>query len=226
MGVGFVYTFIGLVLFLTGVNVGFMPAGQFILSGSDIIKTSYRWILIPIGMVIGYFIVVAEPSVHVLNRQVEEITNGVLSQKVMMRCLSIGISGSVGIAMLRVLTGISILWFLVPGYVLALALAFMVPKMFTGIAFDSGAVASGPMAATFLLPFVVGACESLGGNVLTDAFGTVALVALTPTITIQLLGLIYKQKTKVENLVEIDDNISTQDDIIDYESYEGAISNE
>ena len=147
-------------------------------------------------MLIGYFLVTAEPAVHVLNRQVESITNGGISQRAMMLSLSIGVAVSIGLAMLRVLTGISIFVLLVPGYLCAIGLSFVVPKIFTAIAFDSGGVASGPMTATFLLPFAMGACETLGGNVVTDAFGVVAMVAMTPLITIQLLGLVYQLKLK------------------------------
>ena len=146
----------------------------------------------PIGMLIGYFIVKAEPAVYVLTEQVEELTSGAISAKAMGMSLSIGVALSLGLAMVRVLTGISILWFLLPGYAVALGLTFFVPKIFTAIAFDSGGVASGPMTATFLLPFSMGACEALGGNVVTDAFGVVAMVAMTPLITIQILGLIYQ----------------------------------
>ena len=134
----------------------------------------------------------------VLNKQVEEITGGAISQKVMMAGLSIGMSVSLGLSMVRVLTGVSLLWFLVPGYALALGLSFLVPKIFTAIAFDSGGVASGPMTATFLLPFAMGACEALGGNVLTDAFGIVAMVAMTPLVAIQVLGLVYQKKSALE----------------------------
>ena len=147
-------------------------------------------------MLIGYFLVTAEPAVHVLNKQVETITNGGVSQRAMMLSLSIGVACSVGLAMLRVLTGISIYWMLIPGYLAALILTFFVPKIFTGIAFDSGGVASGPMTTTFLLPFAMGACEAVGGNVLTDAFGIVAMVAMTPLLTIQALGILYKHKQK------------------------------
>lgn len=191
---GFVYTYIGLVLFLTGVNVGFMPAGQFI--GASLGGSAQKFLLIPIGMVMGYFIVAAEPAVHVLNKQVEEVSNGSISARSMKLGLSIGVAVSVGIAMLRILTGISIMWFLVPGYVLSLALSFYVPKMYTGIAFDSGGVASGPMTATFLLPFAMGACTAVGGDILTDAFGIVAMVAMTPLITIQTLGLASELRKK------------------------------
>ena len=184
---GLIYTYIGLVLFLTGVNVGFMPAGQLI--GASIAADSRSWLLAPIGMLMGYFIVAAEPAVHVLIRQVEEVSMGAVSQAAMRRALSIGVAVSVGIAMVRVLTGISILWFLIPGYLFALVLTFFVPQMFTGIAFDAGGVASGPMTATFLLPFAMGACQSVGGDLMTDAFGLVAMVAMTPLVTIQLMGL-------------------------------------
>lgn len=190
--VGLVYTYVGLVLFLTGVNVGFMPAGNYL--GQTIAALPYRYIIIPIGMIIGYFIVKAEPAVFVLTKQVEEITSGAISSKAMGTSLSIGVSLSIGIAMLRVLTGISIMWFIIPGYAIALVLTFFVPKIFTAIAFDSGGVASGPMTATFLLPFAMGACEVTGGNILTDAFGVVAMVAMTPLITIQILGVVFRVK--------------------------------
>lgn len=192
ISIGLIYTYMGLVLFLTGVNVGFMPAGNFL--GQTIASLSYAWIIIPIGMIIGYFIVMAEPAVFVLTKQVEELTDGAISAKAMGLSLSIGVSVSVGLAMIRVLTGISILWFLVPGYFIALALTFRVPKLFTAIAFDSGGVASGPMTATFLLPFAMGACTTLGGNIITDAFGIVAMVAMTPLITIQIMGMVFKWK--------------------------------
>lgn len=145
-------------------------------------------------MIKGYFIVLAEPAVFVLTRQVEEMTSGAISAKAMGTSLSVGVAVSVGLAMIRVLTGISILWFLVPSYLIALVLTFFVPKIFTAIAFDSGGVASGPMTATFLLPFAMGACEALGGNIITDAFGIVAMVAMTPLITIQTMGVIFKIK--------------------------------
>lgn len=188
--VGMGYTYLGLVLFLTGVNVGFMPAGNYlgqVLAGGD-----FKWLTVPIGMLIGYFIVLAEPAVIVLTHQVEEITSGSIAAGPMRLALSVGVSVSLGLAMIRVLTGISILWFLVPGYAIALILSFKVPKIFTAIAFDSGGVASGPMTATFLLSFAIGACVSMGGNIVADAFGVVAMVAMTPLITIQILGLIYK----------------------------------
>lgn len=192
---GLVYTYIGLVTFLTGVNVGFMPAGQLI--GAAIAGGEAPFLLIPIGMLMGYFIVAAEPAVHVLIKQVEEVSMGSISQGAMKQGLSIGVALSIGIAMLRVLTGISILWFLIPGYAISLALTFFVPQLFTGVAFDAGGVASGPMTATFLLPFAMGACEEAGGNLMTDAFGLVALVAMTPLVTIQLLGLAGRVKRKL-----------------------------
>ena len=194
--IGLIYTYIGLVLFLTGVNVGFMPVGTEL--GRTLASLPYRWCIVPIGMVIGYFIVMAEPAVHVLTHQVEEMTSGAIPAKAMSISLSAGVAISLGLAMVRVLTGLSILWFLVPGYAAAIAMSFFVPKMFTAIAFDSGGVASGPMTATFLLPFAIGACQAVGGDIVRDAFGIVAMVAMTPLITIQVLGLLYRfggQKT-------------------------------
>lgn len=191
--VGFGYTYIGLVLFLCGANVGFAPVGAYL--GKELAGLSLRWILVPIGALIGYYIVKAEPAIQVLNHQVEAVTNGAISVKMMNHCMQIGVAASVGLAMLRVLTGISIQWFVIPGYIIALVLSRMVPDIFIGIAFDSGGVASGPMTSTFLLPLSIGVCEALGGNLMTDAFGVVALVALTPLIAIQLMGLVYKLKT-------------------------------
>jgi len=184
---GLAYTYLGLVLFLCGVNVGFMPAGQ--LLGATIASGAHPWLLIPIGMLIGYYIVKAEPAVTVLNKQVEEISNGSISHTSMALAMSVGVCVSVGLAMVRVLTGLNILFLLIPGYAIALILTFLVPPMFTGVAFDSGGVASGPMTATFLLPFAMGACTALGGDIMTDAFGIVAMVAMTPLVTIQVMGL-------------------------------------
>lgn len=214
--VGIAYTYVGLVLFLTGVNVGFMPAGNYL--GDAIAKLPYNWVLIPIGMVVGYFIVAAEPAVHVLNKQVEEVTGGAIPQRAMSLSLSIGVAVSVGLAMTRVLTGISILWFLLPGYAVALILSRKVPKIFTAIAFDSGGVASGPMTATFLLPFAMGACSALGGDVLTDAFGIVAMVAMTPLVAIQCLGAVYQWRLR--HTVEVtaaEISSMSSEDIIDFD---------
>lgn len=208
ISVGIVYTFIGLVLFLTGVNVGFLPAGNYL--GRQLASLDYNWILVPISMVIGYFIISAEPAVYVLNRQVEEITEGAISERSMQLSLSIGVAISLGLSMIRVLTGISIMWFLLPGYSIAIGLSFFVPKIFTSIAFDSGGVASGPLTSTFLLPLAMGASSAVGGNIVTDAFGIIAMVAMTPLITIQVLGLYYNIKSgRGETLsdAELDDEI-------------------
>lgn len=192
--IGFVYTYIGLVLFLCGVNVGFAPVGT--LLGRELASLSQKWLIVPIGMLIGYYIVKAEPAIQILNHQVEGITNGLIFSSSMNRCLSIGVAASIGIAMFRVLTGIPIHWIIIPGYIVALIMSRFVPKIFVGIAFDSGGVASGPMTTTFLLPLCIGVCEALGGNIMTDAFGVVALVALTPLIAVQLMGVRYMMKNK------------------------------
>ena len=207
MSVGFLYTYIGLVLFLTGANVGFMPAGRLI--GAKIASGNFKYLLIPIGMLMGYFVVSAEPAVHSLKKQVSEITNGAISQKSVAL-----VSFSVGIAMLRILTGISIMPFLIGGYVISLVISFYVPHIYTGIAFDSGGVASGPMTSTFMLPFAMGACEAIGGNVMTDAFGIVAMIAMTPLITIQVLGL-YERKQHKKMMEKIHTEVSMiKDDIL------------
>lgn len=194
MMVGFVYTIFGLILFLTGVNIGFAPVGS--LLGSGIAGSSFKWLLLPIGVVIGYYIVKAEPAVQVLNKQVEDLTGGTITHRMMNTALSIGVAGAVALAMIRVLTGINIYWIIIPGYVIALVLSRFVPSVFVGIAFDSGGVASGPMTSTFLLPMAMGACSAIGGNVMTDAFGVVALVAMAPLIAIQIMGLIYVRRSK------------------------------
>lgn len=217
ISVGVVYTYVGLVIFLTGVNVGFLPAGNFI--GKSLGLLDNNWILVPVGMVMGFFIVAAEPAVHVLNKQVEDVTGGAISKRAMLVSLSLGVAISIGIAMIRVLKGVSIWYFIVPGYTIALILTFFVPPIFTGIAFDSGGVASGPMTATFMLPFSMGASEAAGGNILTDAFGLVAMVAMTPLITIQILGVVYKIKLKLNENVkeEIIKEAEEDTEIIDFE---------
>lgn len=215
MFVGFLYTIIGLILFLTGVNVGFAPVGS--LLGSSLAEQSWRWILIPIGALIGYYIVKAEPAVQVLNKQVEDVTNGAISREAMNLCLSIGVSASVALALLRVLTGVSIYWLLIPGYIAALILTKFVPKVFVGIAFDSGGVASGPMTSTFLLPLAMGACTAIGGNVVTDAFGVVAMVAMAPLIAIQIMGVLYRMKLKETASIPVAAADIDDDEILEFE---------
>ena len=192
IGFGLIYTYFGLVIFITGVSVGFLPAGVFI--GETLGGLDYNWILVPLGAIMGFFIVQAEPAVHVLVEEVEAMTGGAIPRNVMRSAFSISIAISVCLAMIRVLTGLSIWWIIVPGYAFALILTKFSPKIFTAVAFDSGAVASGPMTATFILPFTMGVCEAAGGNVMMDAFGVVALVAMTPLFTVQAVGLIYKRK--------------------------------
>ena len=192
--VGILYTYVGLVLFLTGVNVGFSPLGDVL--GAALTEGWRIWLLIPLAMLMGWFIINAEPAVHILNKQVEDLSAGAISARAMGMSLSIAVSAAGGLAMLRVITGIPILYFLIPGYFIALALSFFVPRTFTAIAFDSGGVASGPLTATFMLPFAMGACQALGGNVMTDAFGLVALVAMMPLITVQVMGAIYVVKSR------------------------------
>ena len=178
--IGTVYTYVGLVLFLSGVNIGFLPMGDTL--GRIIGGSVWRWTLVPLGMLLGYL------------EQVEQVTSGAVAKDVMMKTMSIGVSVSLGLAMLRMLLGFSIWWLLIPGYALALGLTFFVDPIFTAIAFDSGGVASGPMTAAFILPLFMGACGALGGNILEDAFGVVAMVAMTPLVAIQGLGLVYRSK--------------------------------
>ena len=215
IGSGFLYTYAGLVMFLTGANVGFMPAGKLI--GEEIAGSSYKYLLIPVGMLVGYFIVAAEPAVHVLKKQVEEISSGRITQTSIGIGLSVGVAVSVGIAMLRILTGIPLMWFMIPGYAISLLISFFVPPLYTGVAFDSGGVASGPMTTTFLLPFAVGACSAVGGNLLTDAFGIVAMVAMTPLITIQVIGLYAQMKHRAQRRRTADQLSRVDDGILYYD---------
>lgn len=190
--IGVLYTLIGLSLFLTGANVGFYPVGKMI--GFSLAETSYNWVLIPVGVLVGCFIVAAEPAIVVLNEKVEEISGGTIKKRTMLISLMAAIGIAIGLAMIRALYHVSIWWMIAPGYIIAIVLSFFVPKVFTAIAFDSGGVASGPMTSAFLLPFVIGACSAIGGNILTDAFGVIAMVAMMPLVTIQVVGLIAKIK--------------------------------
>ncbi|TQI67099.1 DUF1538 domain-containing protein [Clostridium sp. KNHs216] len=209
--VGIVYTLVGLSVFLTGVNIGFMPAGTYL--GRSIASLPYRWILIPLSAVIGCCVVFAEPAVHVLNNQVEDITSGAISGRMMMVGLSIGVGLALALAMIRIMTHTSIWFFLLPGYAIALAMTFFSPKIFTAIAFDSGGVAAGTMAAAFLLPFASGACDALGGNIMTDAFGIIAMVAMMPIITVQAIGIIYRIKLDRAEKAEEADNVLPEEGV-------------
>jgi hypothetical protein len=187
IGLGVVFTYIGLVMFLTGVNVGFMPIGYKL--GYELAQLN-QGILVLLGLVMGVLVVLAEPAIHVLNQQVEEVTGGYVSKKSMMLGLCIGVGSSIALSMIRIIFDFSIVYYVIPGYFLSLALSLFVPPVYTAIAFDSGGVASGPMTSGFILPFATGVCVCLQGEdaVLRDAFGVVAVVAMTPLITIQLLG--------------------------------------
>ena len=210
--IGVLYTYVGLVFFLLGVNVGFLPVGSYL--GEVLGSLDYNWIVVPIGMVIGYFVVAAEPAVHVLTKQVYEITSGAIPKKALRISLMLGVAVSVGLAMLRIVLNIPIMYFLIPGYLIALFLTFFVPNIFTAIAFDSGGVASGAMTASFLLPLALGVCTATGGNIATEGFGVVAMVAMTPLITIQILGLVFKIKSAKLKKVEGPIAVETED-IID-----------
>ena len=191
---GILYTYVGLVLFLTGVNVGFSSLGAQL--GGAIVLSDAKYLLVPLSALLGWFIISAEPAVAVLEKQIETVSAGAISGRTIKISLSAAIAVAMGISALRVLTGISILWFLVPGYIIAITLSFFVPDIYTAIAFDSGGVASGPMTATFMLQFFMGASTASGGSVLRDAFGVVAMVAMMPLISIQTVGFVYERKAK------------------------------
>ncbi len=211
ISVGTAITYIGLVVFLTSVHVGFMPVG--FKMGSELAKTSPVAISVA-GFVLGLVVVLAEPAVHVLNKQVEEITDGTVSKKSMMIALSVGVGLSICLSVIRIIFGFSVLYYLVPGYLISLGLSFFVPKIYTAIAFDSGGVASGPLTSTFILPFAIGACATMGGDILSDAFGIVAMVAMTPLITIQMLGFTAISKKRVSEKLAMKRILGEDDDHI------------
>lgn len=208
---GITYTFVGLVLFLSAVELAFMPIGFKL--GTQLAAHN-PWIMIGFAFILGNVVVLAEPAVQVLNKQVEEITGGEVSKRQMMIALSVGVGVSIGLSLLRVHYGFSLLYYLVPGYLLSLGLSFMVPKLYTAIAFDSGGVASGPLTSSFILPMVIGACVSMQGApaVLDFAFGVVAMVAMTPLITIQSLGfksvlsVQYRKTVRMRRILKADED--------------------
>ena len=207
---GILYTYLGLIIFLTSVNVGFMPIGY--KMGMELAKNPT--LLAIFGFIIGLVVVLAEPAVHVLNKQVEDITDGTVSKKSMLLALSIGVGISICLSMIRIIFDFSILYYLIPGYFISLGLSFFVPKMYTAIAFDSGGVASGPLTSTFILPFAVGACSVVLGDssIMSNAFGIVAMVAMTPLITIQLLGFRAIMSKRVREKLEMSRILNDDDD--------------
>jgi hypothetical protein len=214
IAVGTIYTYLGLVLFLASANIGFMPTGYLI--GVSLTENVSLLAIVIIGLAMGFFVVSAEPAVFVLKEQVENVTDGAISGRALGMGLSIGVALSVGLSVLRIIKGFSILYIVIPGYIFALVMSFFVPPLFTAISFDSGTVASGPLAATFILPFAIGVCEGLGGNIFTDAFGVVAVIALMPVVTMQIFGIIYAIKMrfalKKSAIAQVDDSIIDYDD--------------
>ena len=210
IGVGVLFTYAGLVIFLTGVNVGFMPIGYKL--GTQL-SALHPALLVVIGLVVGVLVVLAEPAIHVLNAQVEDVTGGYVTKKSMMIGLCIGVGAAIALSVVRIIFDFSLVYYIIPGYFISLALSLFVPPVYTAIAFDSGGVASGPMTSGFILPFAVGVCVSLQGSdaVLRDGFGVVALVAMAPLITIQLLGFKaivsnnVKEKRAMKRILDADD---------------------
>ncbi len=210
IGIGILYTFVGLLIFFTSVHLGFMPIGFKI--GQELANFSTP-LLVVFSFIIGLVVVLAEPAVHVLNNQVEQVTDGAISKKSMLIALSLGVGLSIGLSVIRIVFDFSLLYYLIPGYIISLGLSLFVPKIYTAIAFDSGGVASGPLTASFILPFATGACSVLCGEskVLELAFGIVAMVAMTPLITIQVLGFRaiasakVKAKLNIKRIVGADD---------------------
>ena len=210
IAVGIVFTYAGLVIFLTGVNVGFMPIGYKI--GCELAKWNQGFLVL-FGLMVGMLVVLAEPAIHVLNQQVEEVTGGLITKRSMLLGLCAGVGISIALSMIRIIFDFSLVYYLIPGYFLSLALSLFVPPVYTAIAFDSGGVASGPMTSGFILPFITGVCVVTQGAdaVLRDAFGVVAMVAMTPLITIQLLGFRaiiverIKERRAMRRILDADD---------------------
>ena len=213
IAVGIGYTFFGLVIFLTAVSVGFMPIGYKL--GTELANL-HPAVLVISGLILGMVVVLAEPAVHVLNKQVEDITSGSVSKTSMMVALSLGVGVSLALSMLRIIFDFSILYYVIPGYLLSLGLSFFVPGIYTAIAFDSGGVASGPLTSGFILPLAIGACCVLQGEgkVLSDGFGIVAMVAMTPLITIQFLGFRAVIHKKVRDRIAMKRILSADDEQI------------
>ena len=210
IGIGVFYTFFGLVIFLSAVAIGFVPIGYKL--GVRLAQNS-EWLFIGFAFLLGLTVVLAEPAIHVLNRQVESVTGGAVKKKSMLIALSIGVGVAIALSAIRVVFDFSILYYLVPGYFISLGLSFFVPKLYTAIAFDSGGVASGPLTSSFILPFIIGACSILQGQgaILTDAFGLVAMVAMTPLITIQALGFSAIMKKHVRERIAMKRILSADD---------------
>ncbi len=207
--IGVAYTFFGLVVFLTAVEVGFMPVG--FKMGAQL-AAQQEWVMVLFAFLLGFTVVLAEPAIHVLNKQVETVTGGTVSKRSMLIALSVGVGVSIALSVIRIVFDFSVLYYLIPGYFLSLGLSFFVPKLYTAIAFDSGGVASGPLTSTFILPFVIGVCFVLNeSSILTNAFGLVAMVAMTPLITIQSLGFKavvtkrVKEKIAMKRILDADD---------------------
>lgn len=205
---GFVFAFLGLVLFLQGVNIGFMPVGEYI--GKTLGATSYNWILIPIGFILGLVVTIAEPGVKVLNIEVEKFSGGYINKKIMLGFLSIGVGIAVTLSMIKILTGISLWYFIVPGYIAAFILTKYTNKTFVAIAFDSGGVTTGPMIITFISSLSIGFASVIpGGNPILDGFGTTALVALIPVLSVLILGYLYDKKEKeTQKTYETENNLT------------------
>lgn len=201
---------IGLVLFFVAANVGFMDMGYYL--GETLASNTYKYLLIPVVVCLSYFISIAEPAVQILNDQVEEITEGSISKRAMNISLALGVCISTALSIIRILTGTSFLYYIIPGQILALVLMFFTPKIFTSIAFDAGGATGGTLTAAFLLPITIGICMATNSNILANAFGLAALISLAPLITIQIVGIIYSYKSK--QFVKIED---LDDSIVDFE---------
>ncbi|HRS20809.1 MAG TPA: DUF1538 domain-containing protein [Clostridia bacterium] len=196
--IGFGYTFLGLVVFLIGVNAGFMELGSTV--GYNLASFDNKWYVVIVGFVIGLVTILAEPAVHVLTYQIEEVTAGYVKRAAVLVPLSLGVGFAIALSVIRILIpGIQLWHYLLPGYIISIAMTYFVPKLFVGIAFDAGGVATGPMTATFILAYIQGVADAIEwASVMRDGFGMISMVALSPIITLQILGFVFKMKSKKE----------------------------
>jgi len=211
---GLLYTYLGIVIFLVGVNVGFLPVGKAL--GTVLATESIEW-LIPICGIIGFSMAMVEPAVQVLSKQIGDVTNGLIKRKTMLLCIAVGVSIALILCGIRLITHISILWILGPAYAIVLILSFVAPPLFVGIAFDSGGVATGSMATTFALPLMIGVCTQLGGNVMLEAFGTLAFCAVAPMLVVLIFGVVYKIGIKRVKARDATTETRKSSEIIEYD---------
>lgn len=196
---GFLFAFVGLMIFLIGVNGGFMEVGVLIGEGLSDMNNSF-W-LVFVSFFVGVVTILAEPAVYVLTRQIEDVTSGYVRRQAVATSLALGVGIAIALSSLRIVIPSLKLWhLLLPGYIIVMILTFFTPNLFIGIAFDAGGVATGPMTATFILAFIQGAANvNTMASLLIEGFGMISLVAMMPIITLQILGVLFEIRKKEDS---------------------------